>query len=325
MDRVIITGANGFIGRHLVTKLIPRGLSSLILIANTSNHQDYFEALNSIEHQPIRFYRVDIRDREKISEIFFDAKVDTCIHLAAKTSVLESINNPKETEDVNEKGTFNVLEACHSSGVNNFIFTSTAAVYGDVRNLPIRETQALRPLSPYGASKMLAEQAVSHFSKLRKIENAVILRIFNVYGKGQTNETDVITRFAARLSKGLPPVIYGQGLHTRDFISVEDVARAILLSIKLNEKNQISYKMKHNSPMIFNIGTGKQTSISDLADKMIKISGLNLNPVHEQSREDTGIILNSQADMTKSRRILGFVPEKKIEAGLKEILQPTEK
>ena len=134
-----------------------------------------------------------------------------------KISVADSIKNPDETMEVNVKGTLNVLEACHTSQVNNFIFASSAAVYGDVTELPISENHALRPLSPYGTSKMLAEKHVSTYGRLKKIQNTISLRIFNVYGPGQTSESDVIIKFAKRLSKGLPPIILGNGNFTKDF------------------------------------------------------------------------------------------------------------
>ena len=160
---------------------------------------------------------------------------DTCIHLAAKISVPDSIKNPDETMEINVNGTLNVLEACHTNQVNNFIFASSAAVYGDVTELPISEDHTLHPLSPYGTSKMLAEKHVSTYGRLKKIQNTISLRIFNAYGPGQTSESDVITKFAKRLSNGLPPIIYGDGNFTRDFISVDDITEAILLSLRAME------------------------------------------------------------------------------------------
>jgi len=323
VKRVIITGGNGFIGRHLVKKVLSTKPSSVVLISNTSNINDkYLTDRKLLQDMPLTFYTADIRNEKAISDIFSDQRADTCVHLAAKISVADSIKNPKETMDINVDGTINVLEACYNSQVKNFVFASSAAVYGDARELPIAENHSLVPLSPYGTSKMLAEQHVLSYSKLKKIQNAVTLRIFNVYGKGQTSEADVITKFAARLSKGLPPVIYGGGMHTRDFISVDDVVDGILLSIRTMEDRETNSESVLRSPMVFNIGTGAPTSVNELAQKMIEIFKLDLQPIYEEGREDKSVILHSYADMTRAKEILHFVPKKGIEAGLREMIGP---
>jgi UDP-glucose 4-epimerase len=271
------------------------------------------------ERSPLTYHSADIRDREAIINIFKDERADICIHLAAKISVADSIRKPEETMDINVKGTLNVLDACHSSGINSFVFASSAAVYGDVKQLPISEDESLRPLSPYGTSKMLAEQHVTSYKQLRKINNAISLRIFNVYGAGQTSESDVITRFAKRLASGQPPVINGDGMQTRDFISVDDVVDAIVLSAKLMEDSED--KPEILSP-IFNIGTGIPTSISELAKKMIKIFGLDLQPTYKERKEDEKEILKSYADITRAKKTLSFAAKKSIETGLRELIEP---
>jgi UDP-glucose 4-epimerase len=318
LKRVIITGGNGFIGRHVVRKLMTTSRYSVVLIANRSNLVDReFQKL-----MPLTFYATDIRDREAISNIFRDEEADTCVHLAAKISVADSIRKPDETNDINVNGTLNVLEACHNNGVKNFVFASSAAVYGDVKELPISEDQTLRPLSPYGTSKMLAEQHVLSYNKLKKIQNIISLRIFNVYGNSKSSANDVVSKFASRLTKGLPPIIYGNGKHTRDFISVDDVADAILLSVKAMEelKNNNNYNL--GSSPIFNIGTGIATSVNELAHKMINMSGLELNPIYVNRSQDDGVILHSYADTAKAKEVLHFVPKKDIDDGLRELLNP---
>jgi len=318
LKRVIITGGNGFIGRHVVRKLLTTSRYSVVLIANRSNLVDReFQKL-----MPLTFYATDIRDREAISNIFRDEEADTCVHLAAKISVADSIRKPDETNDINVNGTLNVLEACHNNGVKNFVFASSAAVYGDVKELPISEDQTLRPLSPYGTSKMLAEQHVLSYNKLKKIQNIISLRIFNVYGNSKSSANDVVSKFASRLTKGLPPIIYGNGKHTRDFISVDDVADAILLSVKAMEelKNNNNYNL--GSSPIFNIGTGIATSVNELAHKMINMSGLELNPIYVNRSQDDGVILHSYADTAKAKEVLHFVPKKDIDDGLRELLNP---
>ena len=322
MNRVIVTGGNGFIGRILVKKLLSCKLDSLALISNTPNIRDkYLSDRKFLKDMPLRFYTADIRDKKTISEIFQNEKGDTCIHLAAKISVADSIINPDETMDINVKGTHNVLEACSKSKLNNFIFASSAAVYGDLRELPISENASMTPLSPYGKSKMLAEELVFRYDKLKKIQNTISLRIFNVYGRGNVSQSDVVSKFAARVSKGLPPVIYGDGNHTRDFISVDDVADGILLSIKAMEGRKNGHNSYLSSVPVFNMGTGNATSIKELAEKMIAISGLELDPICEEGYQDR-VILHSYADMKKAKRALHFVARKNLETGLREILEP---
>ena len=168
---------------------------------------------------------------------------------------------------------------------------------------------------------MLAEQHVLNYNKLKKIQNTISLRIFNVYGNGQVSGNDVVTKFARRLSQGLPPVIFGNGKHTRDFISIDDVADSILLSIRVMEepKNNDNYNL--SSSPVFNIGTGIPTSIKELAHKMISISGLDLSPVYVEGTQDGGVILQSYADIMKAKRILHFIANKNLETGLSEITE----
>ena len=315
MKHIIVTGGNGFIGKHLVKRLLSDSSYSVASINN--KHVE----TNGEKTARLTFYTADIRNTGAISNIFRNEKADTCIHLAARISVADSIKNPQETMDVNVKGTLNVLEACHKSGVNNFVFASSAAVYGDVEKLPISENQPLSPLSPYGSSKMMAEQHVCTYNKLKKIQNTTSLRIFNVYGSGQSSEADVITIFAKRLSKGLPPEIHGDGRNTRDFISVDDVTEAILLSVKAMEEPKSNFNDNLNLPPVFNVGTGTPTSIKDLARKMIAISGLKVDPINKKGKQDNGVILHSYADMTKTKRALHFFARKDLEEGLKEIIE----
>jgi UDP-glucose 4-epimerase len=319
VDRVIITGGTGFIGRHLVKKMLSNRLSSIALIANTSNDlNNEFIDKKVNDNRLLRFYRADIRDKKSILDIFHNENADTCIHLAAKISVSDSIKNSDETMNINVNGTMNVLEACSNSKINNFIFASSAAVYGDVSELPISETASLRPLSPYGKSKMLAEDLVFNYFKLKKIQNTCAVRIFNVYGRGNVSESDVISKFAARLSRKLPPIIHGDGSHIRDFISVDDVIEGILLCVRAMESKN---NRKFNYPPVFNMGTGHGTSVNELARKLITISGLEQDPIYEINNQDSGIILHSYADMTKAKRDLNFVARKDLDTGLREIIK----
>lgn len=322
MERILITGGAGFIGHHLVNKLLSQRQYRIIVVDNlsTGRKRNLFSGKSKrvAISTPFSFYEEDILNKDMIFNIFSHENVDTCIHLAAKTSVSDSIKNPYCTLYVNVVGTLNILEACYKYGVKNFIFASSAAVYGEPQKLPVSEEDPLRPLSTYGASKIAGEALVSSYGNAGKIESAVSLRIFNVYGEGQSPDyAGVVTAFIERLSKGLPPIIYGDGTQTRDFISVHDVVNAIILAAKRSDRKKTSAPLLSS---VFNIGTGIEVSVSDLAIKTIKLSGLELSPLYRDriSNEDIG---RSCADISRSMEKLNFSITNDLDHGLNQILR----
>jgi UDP-glucose 4-epimerase len=229
MYNVLVTGGAGFIGHHLIKRLSSLDCK-ITIIDNLSNANSLFlnkiksaiqasrvsaarfVKINDNEINNVSFYAEDIRNKEELIDIFKSEEIDTCIHLASKISVPESITNPGDTIDVNIKGKFNVLEACSKVDVKSFVFASSSAIYGEPKTLPISEKEQLDPLSSYGASKIAGEALVSSFRNTGKIQNAVSIRIFNVFGEESSfGYPGVITKFAERLSASLPPVIYGTG------------------------------------------------------------------------------------------------------------------
>jgi UDP-glucose 4-epimerase len=323
VERILITGGAGFIGHHFVSKLLHQGQYRIIVVDNlsTGNKENLFgdESESVIRGAHLSFYEENILNTDRIFDIFKHEGVDTCIHLAAKTSVLDSATNPYCTVEVNIKGTLNILEACYRYRVKNFIFASSAAVYGEPHKLPISEEDPLRPLSTYGASKVAGEALVSSYGNTGKIENAVSLRIFNVYGEGQSSDyAGVITAFIDRLSRRLPPIIYGDGTQTRDFVYVLDIVDAIILAAKRFDRKKNSEPL---SSSVFNIGTGMQVSIRDLAMKMVRLFGLKLNPLYRKkiSNED---IRRSCADISKSKKKLKFNIAHDLDQGLTQFLRP---
>lgn len=317
MRNVLVTGAKGFIGKHVVSLLICEKDTRLILTDKFDRH-DFLAYSKGFNNKPVSIYNLDIRNREKVFDLFKNENIDTCVHLAGKVNVEDSVKDPVQTMEVNVKGTLNMLDACAFNQTKNFLFASSASVYGNPQQLPISEDHILRPISPYGTSKVLGEQYVSSYRMSEKIQNTISLRIFNAYGKGQEGNTNVITRFARRLSEGLPPIIYGDGMQKRDFVSLVDITNAVWLSIKAMEER--SDNLASTSSSIFNIGTGISTSIDELCKQMIKVSGLDLEPIY-QGAKNKADIQDSCADISKSKKILQFTPKSELKSELKNIVK----
>ena len=305
MDKVLVTGALGFIGYHTCLYLASKG-SSVVGLDNASRGR--IERKNKLEEQDIPVEIADIRDNNDLTRIFDKYKPDMIVHVAALISVDESFEKPLLYEDVNARGTLTLVLTANKYRARKFVYISSAAVYGNPVKLPISEDHPVDPLSPYGVSKLAGEYYVK--TLFEGSEGAITLRLFNVYGLGQNPEyAGVISKFLERLVEGRPPIIFGTGEQTRDFIHVEDVARAIekTLTIRLEEY------------MVFNIGTGKRISIRELAELMIKLFGLNLEPVYAPPRR--GDIMHSYADISRAKRILGWHPSISLEEGLKKLIE----
>ncbi|MCX8170011.1 MAG: GDP-mannose 4,6-dehydratase, partial [Candidatus Methanomethyliaceae archaeon] len=229
--------------------------------------------------------------------------IDIVIHAAAYISVSESMRKPLMYFKNNVLGTLNVVNSCIDKKVK-LIFLSSASVYGEPLFLPISESHPTNPISTYALTKLMGEEIIKFYFK----RGFVILRLFNVYGPGQSSTyAGVITKFIERIKNNKPPIIYGDGLQTRDFIHVYDVAQAIKLCIEKGIENEI-----------INIATGRPISIRDLSELIIKLSGSSHKPIFTRPR--AGDIKHSYADITKAERLLGFKPRISIEEGLKELL-----
>jgi len=236
-SKVLVTGGAGFIGSHLVDRLLAEGFEVAVLddfsagrMENISCHKDLRE---------FRLVRGDVRDVGLVEKVVED--VDVVFHEAALVDVALSVENPVLFNEVNVVGTLNLLKACVDSGVKRFVFASSAAVYGDSRPAEKREDMLPEPISPYGVSKLAAESYVQVFNELYGLET-VCLRCFNVYGSRQglaSSYSGVITAFISRLLKGEPPVIHGDGKQTRDFVHVDDVVSANMLA--LQSKNGVGW------------------------------------------------------------------------------------
>jgi len=263
-----------------------------------------------LKENHISFFVEDVMNKEKITEIIRNCRPDSCVHLAAKISVPESILDPYSMT-VNVTGTLNVLEACACNSVKRFVFASSAAVYGHANTLPIPENIELKPISPYGASKVAAEEIISAYANLHLFDSIISLRFFNVFGAGQSDEyAGVISKFKERIQEGSSPVIFGDGSQQRDFVSVGDVVNSI--GVALNPPRGVTKGT-------FNIATGVPTTILDLAKIMTRIMGKPaLNPIYKKEAE--GDIRLSYADTTKTSDVLNFIIKRDLECGLQEFM-----
>jgi len=306
-SRTLVTGGAGFIGSHIVDKLIAADADVTVL-----DNLDTGKMENIAQHKQNRnfhFIKGDICKFSIVKQLVKDA--DAVFNLAAIASVHRSFENPVLVNDVNVKGTLNLLKASLDSDVKRFIQISSAAVYGDASTVPVREDVNPMPLSPYAVSKLAAENYAMVFNKIYGLET-VCLRYFNVYGPRQAynDYSGAITIFANEIAAHRQPKIFGDGKQTRDFVFVEDAVSATMLA--LTEKNAVGET--------FNIASGKATTINKIVQILQKlIDKKNLKPAHEKPRE--GDIRHSYASIEKARKLLGYEPVFSLENGLKKLVQ----
>jgi UDP-glucose 4-epimerase len=301
-NRILVTGGAGFIGSHLVEELVGKDYKTVILDDLLKSGLQNIKSL--LDRGMLRLVKGDICNKEVVDEALQD--VDGVFHLAAITSVPFSVEFPKLAFKVNVDGTKNLLEACLRHSVKRFIFASTCAVYGEPYYLPVEEKHPLVPISPYAESKLRAEIVCREFQETQGL-GITILRPFNVYGprQGMDQYAGVISKFIERLRQGKPPLIFGDGLQTRDFIFVKDVVNAFMLALK----------NKASVGRVFNVGTGLPTSINELADLLIELFGIyNVMPEYTNPRE--GDIKHSYAEIAQIRKSLGFEPHYSLREGL---------
>jgi nucleoside-diphosphate-sugar epimerase len=307
-SKVLVTGGAGFIGSHLVDKLLSEGLEVWVLddfsagrMENIAHHKDAAD---------FHLVKGDIRDSAIVNAVV--KNVDAVFHEAALVDVALSVKDPLLFDDVNVDGTLNLLKASLDSNVKRFIFASSAAVYGDSKPAKKKENMLLRPISPYGISKMASENYIQVFNELYGLET-VCLRYFNVYGSRQafaSSYSGVITSFINRLLKNQPPIVNGDGKQTRDFVHVDDVVSANLLALACETA----------AGEVFNIASGITTSIYELEKMLQQITkSENSTSVFAEARQ--GDIKHTSADIRKAEELLGFHPKIRLEDGLSILVE----
>jgi nucleoside-diphosphate-sugar epimerase len=299
----LITGGAGFIGSHIVEALVQRGDRVRVVDNFTTGKRANLAHLSKVD-----VIEGDIRDAAVVDQAM--AEVEYVIHQAAQVSVTQSIHDPAVTHHVNVTGTLNLLVAARSYHVKRFVLASSCAVYGDNSDLPITEKSEPLPMSPYAASKLIGEIYCQTFFRSYGVPT-VCLRYFNVYGPRQDPNGEyaaVIPKFAQRLKQGRPPIIYGDGLQTRDFIHVSDVARANLLAC---EREQAIGQ-------VFNVASGNSLSLLDLLAALNELCSAHVTPQFEPARP--GDIRHSRGDGAQLASLLGFEPAVSLMAGLQQVL-----
>ena len=302
--KIFVTGGAGFVGSHLVSSLLAQDYD-ITIFDNLSNCKK--EKISSLKEKGARFILGDITDYNLILKK--TAGFDSVIHLAAKISVSDSILFPETTHTVNVTGTLNLLRACVKNKIRNVIAASSAAVYGNQKILPMNEDSKTMPISPYGATKLAMEHYLQAFSNCYPV-NTISLRFFNIYGKGQSPEyAGVISKFLNQINNYKPLIIYGDGKNTRDFVSVDDVVRSIILAIK---------KIEDKKGNRYNIATGNSVSINELAKMMVSLSGKKLDVLHKKPKK--GDIKQSKASINLAKKDLGYVPQISLRRGLEKLM-----
>jgi UDP-glucose 4-epimerase len=303
---VLVTGGAGFIGSHVVDRLVKDGHAVRVIDNLSAGKLDNIH--RHLSSKKVDFVKGDIRDASLVRKTL--DSVDVVVHLAALTSVPFSILNPDLTFEVNLLGTLNLLRSSVEEKVDRFVFASSCAVCGDPEFLPVTEEVQPNPISPYAESKLIVERYCLGFSE-RQLLKSVVLRFFNVYGprQGMNDYSGVITRFIEFSKQRMPLVIYGDGSQTRDFVNVNDIVEAILSSMKSSKAEG----------EIINVGSGKPTSINDLAKAILDLTGLDLKICHQKPR--AGDIKDSYADISKAGKLLNYSPKICIKDGLQDLIE----
>ncbi len=311
MKKILVTGFAGFIGSHLTERLLEEGHT----VFGIDEFNDYYDPkikeknISSFKDSP-RFisFRNDIRDKSKIDNIFNEHKPDVVVHLAARAGVRPSLNEPILYEEVNILGTLNLLEAARKNNCQKFVFGSSSSVYGECKNIPFKETELdLKPISPYGVTKLNGEKFCFAYNHLHKIP-IICLRFFTVYGPRQRPDL-AIHKFIQLIEEGKSIPVFGDGLFKRDFTYVTEIIDGIMASIKYDK----------TTFEIFNLGESHTTSVLDLI-KLIE-SATGKKAIIDWLPEMPGDVPLTYADVRKAKELLGYTPKTKPEEGIRKFVE----
>jgi nucleoside-diphosphate-sugar epimerase len=307
---ILVTGGAGFIGGHIVDRLLLLQVKKVKVLDNLSTGNiDFIHNLQS-KYCNLEFIQGDVTDLETVRKALQGC--DKVCHHASLISVPESIDNPLIYHNINDTGFLNIILASNELGIKRIVYASSAAVYGNTFQLPLKENYIGTCQSPYGLNKRINELYANLFSELYEME-CIGLRYFNVFGPRQNTNNSysgVISKFIDLISKNKSPIIYGKGEQTRDFVYVDNIVNANILA--LTTSNTKTYGQ------VFNIGTNYQTSILKLFELINHIFKKNIKPIFMKSRK--GDIEHSYADITKAKTLLNYHPDINLKQGLLYLL-----
>ena len=311
MNKVLITGGAGFIGSHLVDRLLADGASTITVVDSFSDYYDPVTKRANVERYTDRpdftLVEADICDAAAMSDLFRAGRFDSVIHLAARVGVRHSLQDPMAYEETNVRGTYVLLEAARQTGVPGVVFGSSSSVYGANNSVPFSEDSELPlPISPYAATKVAGEAACHAYSHLYDMR-ILCLRFFTVYGARQRPDL-AIHKFARMISMGEPIPVYGDGSTSRDYTYVDDIVSGII--------GAINYRGSDFE--IINLGESRVVTLSSLISLIEGALGVRAK-IHRQSSQ-AGDMTVTCADISKARRLLGYEPQTQIEAGIQKFV-----
>lgn len=314
MKTYFITGGAGFIGSTLADKLLELG-NKVIVIDNFCNfYNPKLKEENiekNIENDNYKIYRDDIRNKEKLSEIFNENKIDCVIHLAAMAGVRPSIENPILYQEVNCLGTQNILEEMKNHNLKNLVMASSSSVYGNCKEVPFREDMIVDyAISPYAATKKANEVMTHVYHKLDNM-NVIMLRFFTVYGPRQRPDL-AINKFTNLMLNNDEIPMFGDGTTSRDYTYIDDIVDGIIKSIQYVENNNDVYE-------IINLGNSSPISLNEMINTIGKV--LNIEPKIKQLPMQPGDVDRTYADITKAKNMLGYEPKTSFEEGIRKFIE----
>lgn len=301
----LITGGAGFIGSHIVRRLVGEG-AVVRVVDDLSTGQE--ARLNDLRDS-IEFVDGDLADGKISDKVAKD--IEYVLHQAAVPSVQRSISDPVGTNRANVTATLNLLESCRKHGVRRCVYAASSSAYGDTEVLPKREDMPPNPRSPYALQKLVGERYCQLYHELFSLET-VCLRYFNVFGPGQDPHSEysaVVPKFIDRLLAGKPVVVYGDGEQSRDFTYVENVVQANLLALQA----------KDAAGKVINVGCGDRISLNQLIRMLEEMMGVRAVVQHVASRP--GDVRHSLADISLARKLLGYAPKVIVEEGLARTIE----